>query len=58
MMDSEITPEYEAWVMRKRKEFERIGRKHGHSPLTVAMDILAVLTPDDQIIDVRFRKEA
>ena len=55
---SEITAEYEAWVTRKRKEFERIGRKHGHSTQTVALDVLAVVTPNDQEIDIRFRKSA
>ena len=55
---SEITAEYEAWTERKRKEFERIGRKYGHSAQTVALDVLAVVTPNDEEIDVSFRKTA
>jgi len=51
-----ISPEYEAFVQRKCKEFGRAARKYGITDDEIAMDVLAVLTPDDMELRISLRR--
>ena len=55
-VDKTETTEYDAWLVRKTKEFARIGRKYGNSVQLVALDVLLATTPDTDEVDVSFRK--